>query len=320
MDNALLKVINIAVFVFLLAACTPEPEEKITIAISPWPGYEFLYLAEKKGFFKQVGLNISLVQMGALADSQRAYVNGHVDGMASTIIEAVQAEPLGGKPLKIVLVPDYSNGGDVIITNKTIKNLSLLKGRNIGCEVASLGIYLLERALAKHNLKLTDVNVRNVEQLDGKQYLMSQEIDAFVTYPPVSVEILKDNKYHTVFSSSEIPYEIVDTVSISNDVLRKNPDLVPKLHMAWQMAIDYSISNEHDAYSLMAKREGISVEDFKEVITDLKLQDIQGQKEIFSDPDKFQRSVVQVCNTLVHVDALSTDCNQYTDIIYRGLF
>lgn len=320
MHNILIKLINIAIIVFLLAACTPEPEKKITIAISPWPGYEFLYLAEKKGFFKQVGLNISLVQMGALADSQRAYVNGHVDGMASTIIEAVQAEPLGGKSLKIVLVPDYSNGGDVIVTNKSIKDIVSLKGRNVGCEVSSLGIYILERALAKHSLKLTDVSVRNVEQLDGREYLLKQEIDAFVTYPPVSVEILKNSKYHAIFSSSEIPYEIIDTVSISNEVLQENPDLIPRLHQAWQMAIDYSITNEHDAYSLMAKREGISVEDFKEAISGLKLQDSQGQKELFSAPDKLQKSVERVCNTLVHVDALTTDCSQYPDIIYRGLF
>ena len=127
----------------LLTACAKKEPRPITIAINPWPGYELLYLAEKKQFFEKVGANIKLYQLGSLSDAQRAYLNGQVDGLTSTLIEAVQAQVLGGQALKIIMVPDYSNGGDVIVSNKSASSISDLKGKTIGCEVSSLGIYIL---------------------------------------------------------------------------------------------------------------------------------------------------------------------------------
>jgi hypothetical protein len=46
--------------------------------------------------------------------------------------------------LKVIPIPDYSNGGDVIIADTRIGNMLGLKGKRIGCEVSSLGIYILQ--------------------------------------------------------------------------------------------------------------------------------------------------------------------------------
>ena len=237
----------LACCLFTLIACS-KPQPPISIAINPWPGYEFLYLAEHKGFFKQLGADIKLVQLSSLGDAQRAYVNGRVDGLTSTIIEAVQVEPLGGKPLKVVLVPDYSNGGDVILTSKAYPDMISLKGKTIGCEVSSLGMFILRRALTKAGMTLEDVNIINVEQSSGQARLTQGKIDAFVSYPPVSISILESDDYHQVFDSSQIPFEIIDTVSISTEVLERQPNLVSQLHQAWQMSLDYTRNNPEEAY------------------------------------------------------------------------
>ena len=312
--------IKLLILSFALTACTTEKSKPITIAINPWPGYEFLYLAEKKGFFKQAGANITLIQMGSLADTQRAYVNGHVDGMASTIIEAVQAQPLGGKPLKVILITDYSNGGDVIIAADSITGVKSLKGQKVGCEVSSLGIYILERALTKHGLTLDDVTIINTEQLDGEQAMLDGKIDAFVSYPPVSLEILKHKRFRKVFTSSEIPEEIIDTVSVSSEVLDKNPGLETALLEAWQMAIDYAANNKQDAYAIMAKREGISVSEFEGTLSDLSILDSKTQKQLLSNQKYINKSAQAVCETLVHVGTISTNCNELPDFSYRGSF
>ncbi|MEC4728919.1 ABC transporter substrate-binding protein [Shewanella sp. D64] len=215
----------------MLTACSHEPLTNkititITIAINPWSGYELLYLAEKR-FFKDVGLNIEL----AHSDAQRAYISGRVDGFASTIVEAVQAQEFGGAPLKVVLLADYSNGGDVILSQAPYQSLSDLKGKKIGCEVSSLGIYILARALTVHGMSLNDVEVVNVEQGNALQSLDSGLIDAMVSYPPYSFEILNDPQQanHKIFTTAEIPNEILDTVSFSTKVIKENPNLVSKL-------------------------------------------------------------------------------------------
>ncbi len=301
----------------LLQGCEKQSSPPIKLAINPWPGYEFLYLADKKGFFKDVGLNIQLLQLVSLADTQRAYTKGQVDGLASTLIEAVQAQPLGGKPLKIVLIPDYSNGGDVIISAPGITEVKQLKGKRVGAEIASLGIYVLERALSKAGLTLADVSLVNIEQAQGEKAMQDAHIDAFVSYPPVSVTLLRNEGYQKIFGSDEIPREIIDTVSFSEEIIDKNPDLVEKFRQAWQMALEYANSNKDESYQLMAQREGISKVEFIATLDDLIILDIEEQGRLFEEGDDLQRAVIDVCKTMVHVKSIEVDCNSYPDIIYR---
>ena len=302
----------------LFSACAENNRPAITIAINPWPGYEFLYLAEQKGFFEQVGLNVELKQQSSLADAQRAYINGQVDGLASTLIEVVQAEQFGGAPLLVALVPDYSDGGDVIIANTSIDSVEALKGKTVGCEISSLGIYILQRALHKHSLNLGDVNLVNTEQAEGEQALLSGTIDAFVSYPPVSISLVKHTQFHEIFTSAEIPNEIIDTVALSKTVIADNPDLIPKLHQAWQMSLDYYRSFPKEAAQIMAEREGIRPEEFIEALSGLHILDINDQQEIFSKPKILQDKARSVCDTLVHVDALSLDCSTLPNMVYQG--
>jgi NitT/TauT family transport system substrate-binding protein len=309
---------SLFLIILCLSACGNKENPPVEIAINPWPGYEFLYLAEQKGFFEEIGLNAKLVQLASLSDAQRSYVNGYTDGMASTIIEAVQAQALGNSPLEIVMVPDYSNGGDVIIARKELANISDLKGKNIGCEVSSLGIFLLQRALAKAGLTLSDVNIINLEQMNGAKLLQTKKIDAFISYPPVSIDILKLEGFHTIFSSADIPKEIIDTISVSKKALANNPNFVPKLHKVWQMALDYYQSNTQDSLNIMAQREGISTEDFAGVLSDLKIVDFEGQKDIFKSPGHLQKSVLDVCQTLVDINTINVDCKKLPSLVYKG--
>jgi NitT/TauT family transport system substrate-binding protein len=305
--------------VFGMLGCSNKQDatKAVTIAINPWPGYEFLHLAQEMGFFEQTGANIKLVQLDSLSDAQRAYTNDHVDGFATTLIEAVQAEPLGGKPLKVVLVTDYSHGGDVIIANGSISSFSEIKGKKVGCEVESLGIFVLARALAKNGLTLSDVEIVNIAQANAQNAFNTGVIDAFVTYPPVSINLLKREGFSTIFSSAEIPFEILDTVSISDEALSKNPQLVERLHAAWQLALDFTKKSPDEAYKIMADREGISVDEFKSLQSDLVILSKDKQPELFSQPEKLQKMVIDVCKTLVHADAISTDCDSLRNIIYR---
>jgi len=306
-----------------LTACTKKPEQPVTIGINPWPGYELLYLSEKKGFFKQADANIKLIQLSSLNDAQRAYASGQTDGMASTMIEAVQVTSMGGLPAEIVMIPDYSDGGDVIIGSKDLTNFSALKGKTIGCEMASLGMFMLHKALQKNGLALTDVNVVNTEQLNGHDLLNQGAIDAFVSYPPFSIEVLSTSeKYHTLFSSADIPGEVIDTVILSKASIRKNPDIVKKLHKAWQIALNYTRQNPDDAYAIMAERERISVAEFKTAFTkDLKILSHSEQQKILSDHDEMKQRIASVCGIMKEV-GISSDinCTETQGLVYTGNF
>lgn len=312
-----LKVALISSLLFL-ASCVEKPLEPITIGINPWPGYEYLYLAENKGFFDKVGLNLRLVQLSSLSDVQRAYLGGRVNGLASTLIEVVQATQLSDRPLKIVLIPDYSNGGDVILSHKNITSMADLKGKSVGVELGSLGIFFLHRALTKVGLRLSDVNVINIEQTEVEEAMLSGSVDAYVTYPPTSISILKRDQFHSIFSSADIPFEIIDTVAISAETLRAEPEFVPKLHQAWQMALDFAKQHPQESSAIMAEREGISVRDFDAAAQGLAILDAAEQVKLFENADALQQSAKDVCQVLVDIKSLEVGCDSLPDIIYRG--
>ncbi|WP_299794993.1 ABC transporter substrate-binding protein [uncultured Shewanella sp.] len=306
----------------ILTACGQEkPQQPISIAINPWPGYELLYLAETKGFYEKVGINIKLVQTATLSDAQRAYINGRVDGFTSTIVEAVQAQEFGGAPLTVVLLADYSNGGDVILGNQSFESISDLKGKRVGCEVSSLGIYILARALAVYDMSLDDVQVVNMEQGNAHKAIATGEIDAVVTYPPYSFDMLNDKALsnHLIFTTAEIPNEILDTVSISKEVIALNPDLIPKLQQAWQMAMDYLDKHPQEAVKLMAEREQISESEFNQALTDIHLLTSMEQKQLLADQQTLTKLSKSVCNTLNQVDAFDSSCQHVESLFKPGI-
>ncbi|NRB39491.1 MAG: ABC transporter substrate-binding protein [Pseudomonadales bacterium] len=293
-----------------LTACNKSAEiPEVRIAINPWPGYEFLYLAETKGFFKQNNLNIKLLQMASLSDVQRTFTQGRSDGMASTAIEAVLASSESKVPLSIVLIPDYSNGGDMILAKTAIKDIAGLKNMTVGAEISSLGIFVLAKALQKHEMKLEHVNIVNVEQLQALEKLNSAAIDAVVTYPPFAIDILKDKQYHKVFTSSEIPYAIIDTITIRSDILSDDPDWQNRFHNAWQQALDYSKKQPEDAYTIMAERQGISRQEFEETLEDLQILSKAEQKTILGS-QQLANNLLDICQTLKAINRPQLDCTQ----------
>lgn len=298
-----------------MISCSPNIEQqKIRIAINPWPGYEFLYLAAEKGFFADEGLNIEIVELSSLADVQRVYIQGRVDGFGSTVIEAVQAAGVTQQPLSIVLVPDFSNGGDVIMANGGISDVSALKGHKVGAEVGSLGMYVLYAALAKYNMSLEDVEVINVEQLDAERAMKTGEIDAMVTYPPYSIAVGKLPNHRQIFDTSMIPSKVIDVISIRGGLIQDQVKWQQKFHKVWQRALDYSVSNQQEAYEIMAKREGVSVAEFTEAIEGLTIVSAPEQRKLLSS-EQLKANVKEVCDVLKRSESILFDCSNINDLL-----
>lgn len=299
----------------LLVSCKEEKPQTLRIAINAWPGYEALNLAKEKGFFEQTGLKVEFVQVASLADTQRVYLNNKVDGLTSTLIEATQIQSFAVRPIKIALITDYSLGGDVIIADKSIADIQGLKGKSIGTEVSSLGIYVLQRGLQKAGLSLQDVSIKNVEQMSGIREMNNNNISAFVSYPPISVELLKYPDYHVVFDSSDIPKEVVDIVSISQSYLEQHPNTLDKLWRAWQLAYDFIKSHPKEAMTIMAKYEGLSEAEFTEAFANLQMQPGNEQSRLINS-DFLKDITERVCSTLSEINSINGSCGFVPSMFY----
>jgi sulfonate transport system substrate-binding protein len=143
-----------------------DPAVTVSVAFDDAPGTAGLILADQMGFFKQVGININWVKFNSGADMYTALAANKVDvgrgiltasifnGTAQGVKVWVVADSgtnVPGKPAYFTLVMAKSQEGKI---NDYID----LKGKK--CIIASKGSInelFLARALAKANLKLSDV-------------------------------------------------------------------------------------------------------------------------------------------------------------------
>lgn len=238
----------------------------LRIAMNPWPGYEFATLAAHLGFFEEEGVQVRLVELSSLSDCRRAVERHQVDGMFSTLVEVLLSQQQSGLPSDITLVADASEGADVIVARDDLPDLASLKGRRIAVEDASLNEVVLHRALQSAGLALTDVTIVHMAALEMPRAFAEGRIDAAVSYPPMSLTLLKQGA-HTVFCTRQMPGVILDVLAFHRHTAQTRADEVAAFGRAFFRAMDYARQNPDKAYAIMAAREGITAEEFKEVLS-----------------------------------------------------
>jgi NitT/TauT family transport system substrate-binding protein len=292
----------------LSQGCREAAKRELRIAINSWPGYEVIYLAQEKGFFRESGVDVRLVEFGSLSDARRAYETGKVDGLATTVVEVLMARDATPRDLQIVRVFDASSGADVIVAHSKFASMSELRGKRVGVELASLGIYVLARALELERMTLADVQVVSQDQKTMREELLIGELDAVVTYPPESLAVLNDPKFRTVFSTLQIPGEVVDVLAMDGQAMRARPADVKAFLTGLDLAYDYLQKHPEDACRIMAEREGVSAQAFQKLLADGMTLTGPDDQAAFLGPQGTLRAVVKgVAESLQRVQLISSN-------------
>ena len=271
-------------------------------------------LAEDKGFFRDEGVDVRLLEFNSYADSRRAYDSRRIDGMGSTAIEVLITRDQSGRNTRIVRVLNFSEGADVIVAGKDVRSMRDLRGKRIGVELDTFGMYVLARALELEGMSLQDVTPVSTGQGSMVAHLLKGVIDAAVTYPPASTRLLADPRFHAVFSTAQIPGEVVDVIAIGGFVLRERPRQVAGFLRGVDRAFAYLKENPEDACRLMAEGVNLPVEEFRESLTTgLHLVGPEEQAEYLAEGGRLQRVIESLARTLRKIGMLSdkpglTDC------------
>lgn len=254
--------------------------DSLRIGINPWPGYGHLILALEKGFYKKLGLNLKLVEYKSLTDAANAYQRKQIDGLATSAVDLYFANRRNPKRrMQIVLVTDYSNGADQIIGRKDHAKEKPLKGLRIGVEPDSLGVFFLNRILEKENLTMNDVRSFPMDQSKLEAAMTRNEIDAAVTYPPVSREIAKLPETKTLYTSADIPGEIIDIVAINQEWIKSHETETRLLVAGYIEALEYAQNNPSESLKIMALEAGLSIDNIKESLKGIKFATPESWKE-----------------------------------------
>jgi NitT/TauT family transport system substrate-binding protein len=297
-----LSVIMALVITLLGTSCTCQQKTKVRIGINPWPGYELLWLAHEKGLYKAHGIEEEMIEYASLVDAQTAMSRGHLDILCSTVIEVLLLAATSRSetpPAKVILVPDFSNGADVIISRNGMKGMDL-RGKKIALEQGSLGEFMLKRFLDKNNMTKADITPVGMDQSKVEPSMISGAVDAAITYPPISINLAKHPDMKIIFTSADIPGEVIDSISASQKILAADPALPKKIRAVWVSALQYYKDHPEESIAIMARHERTTPEEFKEALTGMTLVSADDQNQYFGADGKLVTILESVQTSLIN--------------------
>ena len=182
----------------------------------------------------QYGIEIEVVQINDYIESINQYTAGAFDGAVMTNMDALTIPAVGGVDSTALIIGDFSNGNDGIVS-KTAQELKDLEGERVNLVELSVSHYLLARALESAGLAERDLDaVVNTSDADlVSVFTAAPDVEHVVTWNPLLAEVAGMPGSTSLFDSSEIPGEIIDMLVVNTDVLEANPDFGRALVGAW---------------------------------------------------------------------------------------
>lgn len=296
----------------ILSGCGGKaPSEPLRIASSPWPGYEPIYLAREIGYLPADLANI--LELPSADITLESFRNRSVDMATLTLDETLELLASGVK-LRILFVMDGSNGADAVMAKPAVKTLANLKGRHIAIENIPLGVYMLSRTLNAAKLSRDDVHIISSSENKQVDLYKSGKADVFITFEPFKSQ-LAELGAHVIFDSSQIPNEIFDLMVVHEDVFQARRKEVCQIGKQWFRTLDYTRLAAGDAHARMAKRLGVNVAEYQQMLAGITTPDRQENLRLLAGKAP---AIAAPAANLVQVMLQERQLKQHADI-HRAL-
>ena len=267
----LIKVLTASIlFLGLTTSAYAQTKKDFKVAWSiyvgwmPWDVIESKKIMDK--WANKYGINIEIVQINDYIESINQYSAGEFDGVTMANTDALGIPAAGGVDSTSLIIGDFSNGNDVVIS-KDAKSIKDLKGTNVNLVELSISHYLLARGLELNGMSEKDLTIVNTSDADMVSAYTTVDVSSVVTWKPQVSEILKMPKANNLFNSSNIPGEIIDLMVVNTQTLKDNPAFGKALVGAWYEMMSLMNKNTkeaNDAKSIMAKASGTDLAGFED--------------------------------------------------------
>lgn len=244
---------------------SPPPSGSATtvkLGFSAWPGWFPWQVAQDEKIFEKSKVSVDLKWFDGYLDSINALTAGQIDANSQTLNDTISAVS-GGADQVVVLVNDNSTGNDKIIVREGINSIADLKGKKVAAEEGTVDHFLLLLGLRKAGLTPKDINFQPLETGKAATAFVAGQVDAVGVFAPFTTQALKRPKSKELFSSKEFPGAIPDHLVFTRKFVNAHPEQVQAMVDAWFATQDYTKANPDKAIELMAKRGGVSVDEYK---------------------------------------------------------
>lgn len=242
-------------FILLLFACNTSNSKKINLRLkwvkqAQFAGY---LVADKKGFYKQQGLDVEILPAGPDIKSFMTVANGS-DQFGIAMPNQIITARSNGVPLTIIgQIMQNSPYRYVLKSQNKIDSLPQLKGKNIGLWLKADEAEFIAM-LKKEGMSLNDVNVIP-QEFTITPFLEDKYVLSMVTvfnelnqirsqgYEGDKLQVLSPKEYGCAF--------LGDMIFAKEDYIKENPEIVSKFLEASIMGWNYTIQHPEEALDII---------------------------------------------------------------------
>lgn len=301
------------------ASTTPS----FTLAFSEYPSWVTFLVASENGYINgeagklgpiEEKYNVDIVLKEADYDTCiTLYGNAQVDAACLTNMDTLA--PCLGRNSVGILPTSTSVGGDAVIVANNINTIEDLKGKKTYGLEKSVSQYCFERNLELQGQNPKDYPFANMDPAAAAQAFQTNQpnIESIIVWNPFVLQTLRtrtDSK--TLFTSANIPEEIIDMVVVGKDSLAKEGgDRFANALVETYYSVNQDLINaetkDKTLVALGAKFSSLGLEDMKLVCEQTRFYATADQAITLFNGDKFRKetmpSVVSFCVSHGIVDA-----------------
>jgi NitT/TauT family transport system substrate-binding protein len=209
------------------------------IGMVPWIGWSPNNVADVKGFWTAQGLEVEVLSYANPGETYTALMNKRVD-IVNTMMGSVVGFYMKDNPCVIIAELDWSTGGDKLVVKKGL-DPQTLKGQPFGVYTNEPSIlFFLNQYLAAHQVKLSEVNLVEMDVEDLAVNFIAGRLQAISNYDPYALRAEQAGNGEVVASAGSYPGSIPEGYAARVDVLQTIPheDLV-KILKGWIQAVQW---------------------------------------------------------------------------------
>lgn len=244
-------------------ASTSAAVGAVKLGFSAWPGWFPWQVAQEQGIFEQNDVAVDLKWFDGYLESISTLTAGQIDANSQTLGDTVSSIS-GGADQVVVLVNDNSTGNDKVIVAEGIRSVADLKGKKVSAEEGTVDHFLLLLGLEKAGMTQKDIQFVPLETGKASAAFVAGQVDAVAVFAPFTTQALKRPNSTELFSSKDFPGAISDHLVFTRKFVNENPDKVQGVVDSWFATLDYIKANQSKAYEIMARRGGVTVDEYKE--------------------------------------------------------
>ncbi|MFF2484543.1 ABC transporter substrate-binding protein [Paenibacillus sp. NPDC058071] len=230
---------------------------KVVLDWTPNTNHTGLYVARDKGFFKEQGLDVEIIQPGQDGADKMVASGGAEFGVSYQ--ESLTMARIAGVPIvSIAAVIQHNTSGFASPEAKGIDSPKKFEGKTYGGWGAPVEAAVIESLMKEEQGDVSKVNMMSIGDVDFFS-AVKRDIDfAWIYYAWTGVEAeLRGEKLNMVYLtdySDKLDY-YTPVLATSEDMIAKKPEIVKAFVAGAAKGYEYAIDHPEEAAELLIKAE-----------------------------------------------------------------